>query len=406
MDIQELYGARKDLPQSYIDSILLNESLYLQSHDDVRESGLSAAYHFINHGIEEGRDYYPSNVKGRSFDSELPDHTMYYSNERLSSGSFKYRCIYASKGVKKALVYDGHTSLDKVIKALFNSRTLIFSRPENKPINHYIFTLARLLGLKVILDYDDLVLPEYSRYLGHVRSGYTLNEHARLNCMIKTRFFHFADLALASTPLVKEKLEPYFSEVSLLRNKLPTNFFLGDNEVEAKLSEKQENKKVRFLYMSGTATHGKDFSVISGPLIRLCQERPKDIELVFLGETKKIDSVLLSLGVSFTKYKKLSFEDMLDVVSTCDVCLVPLENTLFNNAKSNIKFIESASQGVPVVASATQEYKYAIEHNKNGWLCSTDKEWYKTLNEILDNKVRIKEVAINAHLTAKKVFSI
>ena len=74
-----------------------------------------------------------------------------------------------------------------------------------------------------------------------------------------------------------------------------------------------------------------------------------------------------------------------------DIGIVPLNDVVFNIAKSWIKGIEYAAAGVPFIASEMDEYKRL--HNKYGIgrLASTTEEWVSHFEELLDPKVRATE---------------
>ena len=88
-----------------------------------------------------------------------------------------------------------------------------------------------------------------------------------------------------------------------------------------------------------------------------------------------------------------------------DVCLVPLENTYFNNSKSNIKFIESGIHGIPVIASSVDQFKRSISHSINGWLCQEPSEWYDQLASLVDSKKDLVSVSLMAYKTSLQSYT-
>ena len=102
----------------------------------------------------------------------------------------------------------------------------------------------------------------------------------------------------------------------------------------------------------------------------------------------------------------LSFGDMLTELSKHDALLVPLEATEFNDAKSNIKFIEAASQGVPVIASPVEEFQRTIQHGVNGWLCSSGQDWINTLQTLKNEPAMSTRLGLRAYQTAMEEYSL
>ena len=52
--------------------------------------------------------------------------------------------------------------------------------------------------------------------------------------------------------------------------------------------------------------------------------------------------------------------------------IYPLDNNIFNDAKSNIKFIEAAIAKTPILASKSNEFLLSITDNYNGFLFDSD----------------------------------
>jgi hypothetical protein len=64
-----------------------------------------------------------------------------------------------------------------------------------------------------------------------------------------------------------------------------------------------------------------------------------------------------------------------------DICLAPLANTLFNAMKSNLKILEAANMGLPVIASHVQPYTgmdgvcYVYKQSDwHKWICALEDE--------------------------------
>jgi glycosyltransferase involved in cell wall biosynthesis len=53
----------------------------------------------------------------------------------------------------------------------------------------------------------------------------------------------------------------------------------------------------------------------------------------------------------------------------------------FSHAKSNIKFLEAAAVGTPVISSPVHEMKYSIENGINGWIAEDNGQWIQCLKK-------------------------
>ena len=86
-----------------------------------------------------------------------------------------------------------------------------------------------------------------------------------------------------------------------------------------------------------------------------------------------------------------------------DIVLAPLElGNIFCRAKSEIKFVEAGALGLPVVASAIDPYRDSITHGKNGFLVSTEKEWFQALSSLIEEPSLRARVGLAARETAMR----
>jgi glycosyltransferase involved in cell wall biosynthesis len=86
--------------------------------------------------------------------------------------------------------------------------------------------------------------------------------------------------------------------------------------------------------------------------------------------------------------------------------IAPLDfSNPFCNAKSELKYFESAIVSVPTVASATDTFSRCIENEKNGMLAASDDEWYRGLKKLLDDKMFYENISKEAKRHAMRNYS-
>jgi hypothetical protein len=74
------------------------------------------------------------------------------------------------------------------------------------------------------------------------------------------------------------------------------------------------------------------------------------------------------------------------VLRDLDVNLAPLEaGAVFNEAKSAIKWLEAALCATPTIATATEPFREAIDHDLNGLLATTPAEWGDGVRRLLSD---------------------
>jgi glycosyltransferase involved in cell wall biosynthesis len=80
-----------------------------------------------------------------------------------------------------------------------------------------------------------------------------------------------------------------------------------------------------------------------------------------------------------------------------DIAISPLQNTPFNNCKSDIKFLDYASIGTAGIYSQSPVYSSVVRSQHNGWLAENSSEaWEEALETLIqDTALRLK-IAQNA----------
>lgn len=192
-------------------------------------------------------------------------------------------------------------------------------------------------------------------------------------------------LVVSTQPLLDYFYKQEFNDnIHLIPNMLtiPENF---------EFKEKQNNNIVRIGW-GGSPTHKDDFSYYLYKAFRKIKNKYQDkVQLVFMGYNPLND-----LDSEFHKHVKvdeyLTYFNNLNL----DIGVTPLENTIFNKGKSNLKYLEMSICNIPVVASDVYPYSTTITHNKNGLIVEDEKDWYNYLEYLIQNYDKRIELANNA----------
>lgn len=161
----------------------------------------------------------------------------------------------------------------------------------------------------------------------------------------------------------------------------------------------QTNERYTVIGWQGSRTHNEDFKVVLPALTRLLDERPT-LQIRFFGCVPlSVKGVIpgsrfqFSKGVEFEKYpatlRYMAF----------DIGIAPIQDTRFNQSKSNIKYLEYSALGTPCVAANVYPYAQTIQHGSTGYLAETPDDWYEHLSALLDSaelRNRIGEAAQQA----------
>jgi len=80
-----------------------------------------------------------------------------------------------------------------------------------------------------------------------------------------------------------------------------------------------------------------------------------------------------------------------ELLMGCDIGIMPLPDTEFTNGKCGLKLIQYMACGLPVVASPVGVNREIVEEGTNGYLASSDGEWFTKLDKLIrDPELRSK----------------
>ena len=274
-------------------------------------------------------------------------------------------------------------------------RTFIFFRcPYTDTIGEFI-RRAKELNKQVIFDIDDLVIDtKYTDTIPYVQGLNGQEKGIYDDGVIRMgRTLSLCDAAVTTTERLAEELRHYVPEVYINRNTASEAMQLYSEEALNRKTECKE--KVRLGYFSGSYTHNADFELIK-PVLKKLFERFPQMELHLTGE--------LDLPDDLEKYQErivthpfVDWEKLPELVAGVEINLGPLEKGIFNEAKSENKWVEAALVKVPTVASSVGAFKRMIVHNETGLLCNNETEWEDNLSRLIMDEEERRRLAENAY---------
>ncbi|OQP32674.1 hypothetical protein B2J69_13920, partial [Pantoea latae] len=149
---------------------------------------------------------------------------------------------------------------------------MVFIRPSiNSKRTKYFMNLCKVLNIKISMNFDDLLTPEFILEKGAVRSGIANIPSMKNNLVKDSAMLLGAEKLILSTKKLGDKFSKFVDEIIIENNKLPIEYFISKNQLIQKYKEKTSDK-INLLYLSGSKTHLKDYTIISGCLIKLAME--------------------------------------------------------------------------------------------------------------------------------------
>ena len=280
-----------------------------------------------------------------------------------------------------------------------NAHVFVFFRcAYNEVIGQFIDN-ATILGRKLIYDIDDLVIhTRYTDLNPYVAAMPEADKAAYdANVMAMGKLLSMCDAAVTSTEALADELKLYNPAVLINRNTASAQMLRLSEEAYAtkcaandtsSQSETAVQKSVTIGYFSGSITHNDDFELVKNDIIRLMDE-DENVNLFIAG--------ILDVPEEFVRFgdrvKTSPFEDYTKLpamIASVDINIAPLTNNIFNAAKSENKWVESALVRVPTVATGIGAFRHMIEDGVTGFLCAETK-WYSTLKKLVeDSELREK----------------
>jgi glycosyltransferase involved in cell wall biosynthesis len=263
---------------------------------------------------------------------------------------------------------------------------------------------AKSLNKIIFFDIDDLIFncdayPEpYKSLVGQV----SLEEYEGLVQGVKLyrEALKLCDYAIASTPSLTQEM----------KRVIGNSAWCHRNAIDSALQQfmyTQSPKIVRsyisIFYGSGTKTHDADF-LIAAPAIANIMEKHPNVRLTIVGYLTLPD-ILAPYSERVDRIGLLSnLEVYWEFLSQADINLAPLTSNLFNECKSEIKWLEAAALGVPSVVSDTKMYSQILQDGEDVLTASTQQEWFEKIDQLVKHSEYRQQIAFQAKQKALREY--
>ena len=174
-----------------------------------------------------------------------------------------------------------------------------------------------------------------------------------------------------STNFLADELRPLNPEIEVFPNQIAAlpplrRFPVGD----------------RVSLFFGAFNRDEDWRPLIEPLNRILTTRKGAVDVRVIHDRAFFDA-LETGDKTFTP--TCGYEDYIRILGSCDIGLLPLNDTLFNRCKSDLKFIECAAHGVVALASPVV-YGGVIADGETGFLFRSPEEFSCRLTQLMDDQ--------------------
>lgn len=247
---------------------------------------------------------------------------------------------------------------------------IVFIHREASPIGPPIFEwiIKHICRKKIIYDYDDAIwIPTTSENNAFIRFLKSTNKISKIITW-------------------SYKVSCGNNYLANFSRKYNNNVFVNPTTID---TEGHHNRNILYtkknISIGWTGTHSTihyiDFII---PVLQKLEEK-YSFDFIVISNLKPSFNLKSLLFIPWNK------ETEIDDLTKIDIGIMPLKEDAWSEGKCGFKGLQYMSLGIPTIMSPIGVNKDIIENNLNGFLCSSEEEWYKTLESLLiDQSLREK----------------
>lgn len=325
--------------------------------------------------------------------THIPDRLKLLFIPRDNKGCGFYRMMVPANEIKKQDLADVVVDFGWNWEAVNWAQIIIVQRATD-PRYYEWFEQAQSTGKKIIYELDDLVQainPESPAWDFWTPFGANLGRALKL---IKK-----ADAMQVTTERLRNEYVFYNKRIGILGNYLDSDLW----DVPAwKASQwdsfyKKKNDNIIRIGWAGAASHRADLELIEEIITKICHKYP-NVHFCLMGYHPEGLFQKISGAQSHCptcgeagQLEKIPGIELLYYPSKLrgcafDIGVAPLVEIGFNQGKSDVKLKEYAALGIPVVATRMKPYSLSVREGYTGFLASTGKEWFDSLELLVKDK--------------------
>jgi glycosyltransferase involved in cell wall biosynthesis len=302
-----------------------------------------------------------------------------YFYERPDTSTFRYRAHNMVRELNRlgggiSAAWFSHDDGDVGAREAATADVLVVARVRYDSRVNRLISMARGRGARILFDVDDLVFD--LRYAHLLISS--LDQDPTQDSVWDTYFAYIgrfsqtlrlAEGCITTNTLLARRLHDC---VGLPVWVVPN--FLSEEQIEASdriwdakhRSGFARTRELHIGYFSGTPTHNRDFAV-AAPAVAALMDRNPHIRLRLVGFLDA-SSHLARHADRIERHPLQDFLNLQRLIGEVELNIAPLQDNIFTNCKSQLKFFEAAVVGTATVASPTFTFRESIQDGENAWL--------------------------------------
>ena len=308
----------------------------------------------------------------------------------------RYRVDHQVEQLRAAGLYADRVDYESLtLDSLKYYRGFIFFRCPITPTVEEFIKKAKEENKTVFFDIDDLVIDKkYTDTIEFVKNMNKQDKAVYDDGVERTnKTLKMCDYAITTTECLAKELGQYVKEVYINRNVASERMVELSQEA---LKNAEEHDDIVMGYLSGSITHNPDLELIKPAIISMLKKY-KNVKLKLVGEITLPDD-LKKFEDQIIIEPFMDWEQLPALIASLDINLAPLEKSIFNEAKSENKWMEAALVKTVTVASNVGAFQKMVKNDVDGVLCeNNEKSWEKALEKVITNKEYREKIANNAY---------
>lgn len=302
--------------------------------------------------------------------------------------------IYSNQKCTPEFLKTENINQERFARNIHEADVVVMQRPQSVERLNLLRSLKRE-GKKVIFENDDTYLAGKGILLERLQNDAQRKLAVEISDMTN-QILYESDAAIASTPFLAKEFTAYNKNVAVLKNCI--------DPLDAYVSKKNLSDKFR-VGLIGSVTTNDDYVHIKDDLRKL--DERGDVTIVIMGIRYADGSVIpfMKEDEDFWKsLKNVEWHHYVPVLSymhavsklALDLAIIPRQDSYFNRAKSNLKFLEMSLLKIPVLAQNFEGSPY-LQDEPHVSLVDAGKSWYYSVLEVMENHDEYVTKASKAH---------
>jgi len=335
-----------------------------------------------------------------------------YYHERPDSSTFRYRVYNMIQALsespyKISSTYFWGNELEKMDLIIANTDVIVICRARYTALLSRFVSVARNKGKVIFFDLDDFIFDPIYTHLVVDTLNYDINNPITSDFWFsfiaqQSAALNLCDKVITTNDYLATKIQNQTGKkVFVIPNFLNREQYLLSFRIfESKLKNGfLRDNKFHLGYFSGSPTHTKDLAVAFDAIIELLSKH-KNLVFRIVGYMG-LQKPLKQFATQVERYPMQDYLNLQRIIGDVELNLIPLQDNVFTNCKSELKFFEAGITGTVSIASPIFTYTNAIINRKNGFLAKSY-QWFEIIDSIIEDPRILEEIARQAKNTSEQ----